>query len=292
MLKKKLLFIVPSYMNYNIDLTEALSNLYEVFEIIDGVNTAKEISRFSEDFFDIIFVIRGDSLPKIQNYIKQFKAERKILYEWDSLKNFDYSLFIELFDTVKTFDMEDAKEKNLGYLPLFYSKNSFVSERKNDVLFIGIWHSDRYQLLIKFYHILKKAQKRVCFKLYYKWYYYIPFIILRKIKSFRFYTPKMISRKKVESLYRSSKAVLDLSHPNQTGFTMRTIEALGNGCKLITTNKNIASASFYNNDNVFIFDRSKEINTSALLDFLDKPFVQNFEIEKQEINNWVREVLK
>lgn len=280
-------------MNYYNDLSEAFSANFEVFVIIDDDrNVSKKISRFSEDFFNIILIIRGHSLSKIQYQIKNFKAERKILYEWDSLRNFNYFPYIYLFDTVRTFDSKDAKENDFKYLPLFYTKKKLKHERNIDMLFVGIWHSDRYQLLVHFYHLLTKAHKKVYFKLYYKWYFYIPFVILRKIKTFKFYTPKIISRRKIENLYGSSKAVLDLSHPEQTGFTMRTIEALGNECKLVTTNKNIESALFYNENNVFIFDRTKEIDKKSLLEFLNKPFVKNSEIERCEINNWVREVLE
>ena len=175
MLKKKLLLIAPSYMGYGLKIKKAFSQDFFVFSIIDNKDTERKIIKYSKDFFDIIVVIRGDSLSQIQDFIENAKAERKILYEWDSLNNFNYAPYVHLFDIVKTFDMKDAEEMEIGYLPLFFSKVELSKTRNIDMLFVGIWHSDRQILLQKFYKILKSNKKTVYFRLYYKWYYYLPF---------------------------------------------------------------------------------------------------------------------
>ncbi|MFH4210110.1 lipopolysaccharide biosynthesis protein, partial [Acinetobacter baumannii] len=58
-------------------------------------------------------------------------------------------------------------------------------------------------------------------------------------------------------LYAKSNVILDISHPGQSGLTMRTFEAIGAGKKLITTNLNIKEYPFYNSDNIFIISRDK-----------------------------------
>lgn len=48
-----------------------------------------------------------------------------------------------------------------------------------------------------------------------------------------------IPRKKLIDYYRRSKVILDVSHPEQSGMSMRLIEAYGMNKKVITSNKNI-----------------------------------------------------
>lgn len=51
--------------------------------------------------------------------------------------------------------------------------------------------------------------------------------------------------------------MLDIHHPKQIGLTMRSIEILGAGCKLLTTNSAVADYDFYCGNNIFILDREK-----------------------------------
>ena len=53
---------------------------------------------------------------------------------------------------------------------------------------------------------------------------------------------------------KKSRCILDFPYACQEGLTMRTIEALGAKCKLITTNKNIIQYDFYNEKNIYIID--------------------------------------
>ena len=55
---------------------------------------------------------------------------------------------------------------------------------------------------------------------------------------------------------RSSRAVLDIQHFKQTGLTMRTLETLGAGKKLITTNPDVKEYDFYDEGRVMTIDRA------------------------------------
>ncbi|MEK5777604.1 lipopolysaccharide biosynthesis protein, partial [Acinetobacter nosocomialis] len=61
----------------------------------------------------------------------------------------------------------------------------------------------------------------------------------------------------IVELYAKSNIILDISHPGQSGLTMRTFEAIGAGKKLITTNTNIKEYPFYNANNIFIISRDE-----------------------------------
>ena len=57
-----------------------------------------------------------------------------------------------------------------------------------------------------------------------------------------------------EVLDKSSKCsvIVDIVKEGQSGLTLRVLEALFFGKKLITNNKNICTCDFYRSDNVFI----------------------------------------
>ena len=64
--------------------------------------------------------------------------------------------------------------------------------------------------------------------------------------------------------YQKSKVILDINHPYQRGLTLRTFEALG-AKKIITTNQEIKKFPFYNENNVFVIDRTNiRLNKSFL----------------------------
>ena len=79
-----------------------------------------------------------------------------------------------------------------------------------------------------------------------------------------------------------------MEHSAQRGLTMRTIEMIGVGKKLITTNKGIRDYDFYNADNIYVIDREnpvvseefwtssyKEISTEILNRYSIESFVKD-----------------
>lgn len=67
--------------------------------------------------------------------------------------------------------------------------------------------------------------------------------------------------------YIKSKAIIDISSPNQTGLPFRIIEAIGANKKIVTTNKNVMQESFYDPKRIFIWG---EDNPESLIDFLNQ----------------------
>ena len=99
-------------------------------------------------------------------------------------------------------------------------------------------------------------------------------------------TPEEIAR-----IINSSRAVLDIQHPRQTGLTMRTIEMIGMRKKIITTNKSIVKYDFYNPNNIMVIDRNNPMIDSS---FFDKPY---FELPKEiydkySIKKWILDCLQ
>ena len=65
----------------------------------------------------------------------------------------------------------------------------------------------------------------------------------------------------------SSKVILDLAHPLQSGLTMRTIEAIGMKKKILTDNKDFIHYPIWNDGNYQVFDAKRlDIDYSIFAD--------------------------
>lgn len=89
----------------------------------------------------------------------------------------------------------------------------------------------------------------------------------------------------------SSRCVLEICQPGQGGLTLRALEAMLCGKKLITNNSAIKDADFYNRDNIFIIgeDDLDEINVFIESEFTPVPYSV---MEKYDFNNWINSFLK
>ena len=263
-------------------------------------NYMSNILKKSNCKFDLVFVIGGvlldeDTIPLVKSYCN--KNCKYIMYQWDSAKNNPNAQKIaKLFDAIYTFDVFDSKNLNWNYRPLFYI-DSYIEkncEKKLDICYLCTWHSKRAQIL----QILKEFAKKNKFSLFYNM--KVPFVFFMKHKyinknpeyndvAFRDVSFKTLSLKESYKLYQKSKVVVDYTHPGQTGLTMRTIECLGNGCKLVTNNKLIKDADFYNANNILVYE--DELNIPR--EFIDTPYekVDNAVLEKYSIDSWLQDIL-
>jgi hypothetical protein len=87
-----------------------------------------------------------------------------------------------------------------------------------------------------------------------------------------------------------SSALLDVVKEGQAGLTQRELEALHFHKKLITDNQYIKGRKYYNENNIFIVDYSKENILEGITDFLSKPYIPAKEeiVDFYSIENWVK----
>lgn len=249
--------------------------------------------------YNYVFIVSPETLSyhEIQQ-IKMLQPHAKfILYMWDSFQNKNSFNTITLFDRVFTFDPHDAKSYDLIFHPLFYIEN-YTSVAMNDtvqydICSIATAHSDRYAVAQKVKEYSQKLSLRMFNFLYLnsKLMYWGRRIFLAKyqygsINDFSF-TP--LSQNEIVSIIAKSKAILDINHPSQVGLTMRTFEALGAQKKLITTNKNITSYDFYNENNILVIERTNPILN---IDFFNTPYqsLTPATYEKYSLYNWIQVV--
>jgi hypothetical protein len=258
------------------------------------------IEKFGRNDYDLILVIQGEGVsPRLLSSLRSiFPNAVFILYMWDSFKN-KKSLVpnIVYFDKCFSFDPEDAKNYGMKFRPLFYSgvfSRDFDASYEFDVSFIGTMHSDRYSIISKMVSYLPiSATVYMHFYMQAPWMFWMHKISNRsfkaaRIKEFQF---SSLLKTEVQRVFSSSRAILDIQHPDQIGLTMRSLEALGNRKKLITTNKSIVDYDFFNPNNIFVLDR--DAISAVPKSFLTEPYEEISEdlYLKYSLAGWVDALL-
>ena len=99
-----------------------------------------------------------------------------------------------------------------------------------------------------------------------------------------------IPKNTVADIQERTSYTVDISHPKQTGLTMRTIEMIGLRRKMITTNEDIRHYDFYNPVNQIIIDRKKLTVPDISL---DQTYVDVAEevYRKYSLESWLNDLL-
>ena len=306
LLNKKILMIAPKYYGYEDYIRQCLekqgATVYCIYENLDEVSFfyrfiyvyvpkkkrevldryyIRNLKKFGRDI-DYVFAIRASSLSeKILHFMKKYYSKecQYIMYQWDGIKNNPNALSISKeFDKVFTFDLTDSHEMGWTYRPLFFINDLLDIRRKrtNDVLYICSLHSQRVDVLNKLKKICEKKGLTLHSHMYSKKLIYYKRKYLNKKEEYinssdRDVSFHSLSIKDSYKLYGNSKVVVDFTHPGQTGYTMRTIECVGNKCKLVTNNEFIKTADFYDPHNVYIYSGT---NVSIPEEFITQPYTE------------------
>ena len=253
--------------------------------------------------FDIVFLLNPEAMPL--SFLEMCKSRWKkaffVMYMWDSVQNRKNTLdYVPYCDRVLTFDKSDAAVYNFDFRPLFYldlysSIRQEAAPINYDVCFMGTVHSDRYSIVKEIKEWCDDNELRCYFYFYMQnkiSYYANKFIKNNGYPLIDEVSFSKLSASEITDVVRSSHAVLDIQHFKQTGLTMRTLETLGAGKKLITTNPDVREYDFYDRERVMVIDRSNP--AAALnLDFFreEDTKISDIIVSSYSIGNWLREIL-
>ena len=311
---KKILFIAPNFYNYDtlikskleekgaeVDLyAERIDNLK--FKLINNLFNSylkthqlkyynEILKKVRNNRYDYLFVIRGYMMP--MTFVDQIKSLNPgiicIMYQWDS--NFTNPFFeiSKEFDRVFSFDYKDSAEISyLNYLPLFYTDDVGNEQKKpilikHDFFFMGSYMPFRYYALQSFRKCVSQTSLGI------RSFLYIPRSTLFKefIKGIRLdkslYSTVCMQRDEYLKILASSRVIVDVSSPYQTGMAMRIIEALAMNKKVLTSNKNILNEPFYNPDFICVFDPN---NPAFRLDWVQSE-IRNINFPVRSLDNWL-----
>lgn len=326
---KNILFLAPNFFGYEFEIKKTLESLgANVFyfderpkndfltKVLIRLNIKKliqeKINRYynqiitttKSEKLDYLFLIAPETIDeRTINKIKKLHKDIKVyIYMWDSIENKKTALsLLDISDKFLTFDRQDKHINNkIDFLPLFYinSYQEIANERsdfKYDLSFIGTIHSDRYKIVKQIEKIATANNITTYF------YFYSPSKVLFSLqrlllKDFKHIDKKDVSfislkKEDVLNIMKNSKAIIDIHHPHQSGLTMRTIEVLGAKRKLFTTNEDIKHYDFYNEKNIYIFDRN---NPNIDASFLNSQYedAPTKVYDKYSIKEWVHYIFK
>jgi len=246
--------------------------------------------------FQIVFAIMGTYLSAEHvNFIKANAPGAKlILYIWDDWKritNKDKEELVTLFDKVYSFDPVDCRNKGFKLRPLFYVRNFSTASHKDkdiDVSFLGVKHSDRMERLAEIKTMCERQKLTYDIKLVTGIIDYVKSIIHYKKDKWSVLYPKSVSYKDYLNTLERSRCVIDIQHPSQKGLTMRTIEALAMGCKLITTNDGVQDFKDIPEDMYMIWDG--EIDPISFVKFVKKEINSKLP-ESYSLDKFLQEIL-
>lgn len=240
-----------------------------------------------DDFFDYLFVICPDFLLNEELKYITDRAQKSIVYFWDSFDNIPrYERTLPFFDVKYSFEPKDVKKYNLTFLTNFYFNTANNNDYKNDLFFIGTF-DERIEIILKVVKSITNNGKRAQVFLQSK-----NNKIIKKYQSESItFIKKPIIFSESEKFYNNSKIILDVQKKIQNGLTFRVFEAMGKRKKLITTNEDIVNYDFYNSNNIFIWtDNTKEIPLAFFeTDYQELPeeiFI------KYSLENWIKTIFE
>jgi hypothetical protein len=206
--------------------------------------------------FNQVLVIKGVGLrmPFLQALRKQLPDSEFILYQWDSLARLDgIEERLPLFNRVLTFDRKDSMNRpEMTFRPLFFRDvKPSIGHVANDidVALVGWLHSDRLELARRMQAEARELGLTTFVYLYTGWLTWLRLLVRGQARNVH---PLTLPYRHLLNVHSRARCIYDLPHAQQSGLTMRTIETLGMGKKLLTTAKDVVNYDFYSAGNVRI----------------------------------------
>ena len=232
---------------------------------------------------------------------KKFTKSKIILYLYDSIKNLKGILGrVELYDRVISFDPLDCKNYGFDFRPLFCdlysSENKFPNIPVYDICFYGTMYGDRLQII----NCIKEKCQEQSLKFYSFCFLCGKFMSVYYLftnKGYRLFDKRNISYipktlDEISNIVNKTKVVLDINSRKQTGLTIRTLETLVSGKKIITTNESIKEYDIYDSRNVLVLDRDRIDEFIIPVEFINSPFCDllNKVLYRYTVDGWIEDV--
>jgi hypothetical protein len=207
--------------------------------------------------YDFVLIIKSSGLRTefLQALRHQQSRAEFILYLWDSLARIlGIEERIPYFDRILTFDRRDsAARPDLQFRPLFYREDSrpvavcSADQDRVDLCCVGWLHSDRLQMIRRIQSLAHLQGMSVFVYLYSGVFTSLKLALAGNSRDVHF---RPLPYHRVMEMNRRASVIVDLPHAEQSGMTIRAIEAVGLGKKLMTTAGDVVNYDFFSEENV------------------------------------------
>ncbi|MFC6099508.1 CgeB family protein [Olivibacter domesticus] len=312
--EKRILFIGPIFYHYHQEIIRELEHKGAIVDFLperDYTVRSKFYKRlgrkayqgyqdryyfrlledYKDNHYDYFLLIKGELFPPaFVARIKELNPGIKcILYQWDSMKRMHYENLLPVFDKVATFDPTDSQAYGLNYLPLFYTKvvadlRNIREEEQYDLLVLGMFLPERYEGLKKLIIYAEANKLSLKYHIYLEKLHYYTQKMKGKAIDLNLCSFHSLSYQEVLALYRKSTVIVDFSNVNQAGLSMRVIEALGAGKKLLTTNEKIKNEAFYDPKQIHVADWKQ---LAIPEDFFQTTYHDAKNLDYLRLDNWL-----
>lgn len=257
------------------------------------------LARFAAPRYDHVLVLNGQTVsPRLIGDLRSANPRARFtFYLWDSLANRPHALDLAgLFDRAFTFEPATAARHGLRFRPLFFDDHASAAPAQpleREIAFVGTAHTDRHRVIERLDRTLAPDIRRFWF-LYLKarWLlaaYRLTNLHFRRARAEQFaFAP--LSRAESQRIFETSRAILDIEHARQSGLTMRTLEVLGAGKKLVTTNAAIRDYAFFDPARIEVIDRAAPRVPDAFLRS-DAPPLDEATRYRYSLAGWIDELL-
>jgi len=215
------------------------------------------------DDYDLLILTAADFSVNIANYIDTLNVKKElrlIFWYWDPVRlKYSPDKVSERWEKW-SFDKSDCKRYNLKYNSTYFFDSITLPPQKlvYDVFFVG-QNKGRLNTLLNLKKTLEQFSLRILFLI---------------ISDKNFFYDKKVFQKRIPykttlKLISKSKSLLEFVQQNQSGPTLRSMEALFFDKKLITNNSSIKDYDFYCKENIFIIG---EDDINEIFRFLNAPY--------------------
>lgn len=275
---QKIAYKLNGYFNTNFFTQYSLSK--EIKSITNNIKPNDKILFWDYYYYDDIkYLLNKSSIPINSTY----------LWIWNTINYYHLKTLDLIKQTgikIYTFDPQDSIKYNIGLLNQVYYKEEIIKKDITyDFFFIGM-DKGRSKLLNNLADLLDEKG------------YKYKFIIVKSENDFNDssnkieYIDQPIPYEKILNFISESRIIVDLIQCNQTGITLRTLEALFYEKKLLTNNPHIKQMDIYNPNNILFMDTNNDYKEE--LDSFINTKINTYKSEilsKYQIEEWIKKFL-
>lgn len=208
------------------------------------------------------------AIPVIQFIRHHFPKKRVIVWYWNPVSNCHTvppTAFQELNCELWSFDKYDCSQFGMKYNTQWYGKDDDMNDEgieiKRDIVFVGA-DKGRLDQVFRMKEILSESFIKMD-----------AFIIADKCtkkENLKKCLRHSLSYSQFLKLELESAAILDILQDNQSGMSLRPLEAIHYQKKLITNDKGIGEERFYDSRNIYSLENGLE----GIRAFLESPYYE------------------